>query len=44
METGAKIVITSKGSIKEGRLHQKRDLKPDPSENEDLHVLVEVET
>lgn len=43
-ETGAKIVIRGKGSIKEGRLNQKRDLKPDPSENEDLHVLVEAET
>jgi splicing factor 1 len=30
--------------VKEGRLQQKRDLKPDPSENEDLHVLVEAET
>ncbi|KAL2558486.1 splicing factor-related [Forsythia ovata] len=43
-ETGAKIVIRGKGSIKEGRLQQKRDLKPDLSENEDLHVLVEAET
>ncbi|GAB4825909.1 Splicing factor 1 [Ancistrocladus abbreviatus] len=43
-ETGAKIVIRGKGSVKEGRLLQKRDLKPDPSENEDLHVLVEAET
>ncbi|XP_073003043.1 splicing factor-like protein 1 [Typha latifolia] len=43
-ETGAKIVIRGKGSIKEGKLQQKRDLKPDPSENEDLHVLVEAET
>ncbi|KAK6145656.1 hypothetical protein DH2020_022476 [Rehmannia glutinosa] len=43
-ETGAKIVIRGKGSIKEGRLQQKRDLKPDPSENEDLHVLVEADT
>ncbi|PIA51785.1 hypothetical protein AQUCO_01100569v1 [Aquilegia coerulea] len=43
-ETGAKIVIRGKGSIKEGRLQQKRDLKPDPAENEDLHVLVEAET
>lgn len=42
-ETGAKIVIRGKGSVKEGRLQQKRDLKPDPSENEDLHVLVEAE-
>lgn len=43
-ETGAKIVIRGKGSIKEGRLQQKRDVKPDPSENEDLHVLVEADT
>ncbi|KAK1299321.1 hypothetical protein QJS10_CPB14g01245 [Acorus calamus] len=32
------------GSVKEGRLQQKRDVKPDPSENEDLHVLVEADT
>ncbi|KAL4324204.1 hypothetical protein GQ457_11G030210 [Hibiscus cannabinus] len=43
-ETGAKIVIRGKGSVKEGRFQQKRDMKPDPSENEDLHVLVEAET
>ncbi|KAL6531216.1 Splicing factor 1 [Orobanche hederae] len=43
-ETGAKIVIRGKGSTKEGRLQQKRDMKPDPSENEDLHVLVEADT
>ncbi|XP_057511803.1 splicing factor-like protein 1 [Actinidia eriantha] len=43
-ETGAKIVIRGKGSIKEGRLGQNRDLKFDPAENEDLHVLVEAET
>ncbi|CAN6705502.1 unnamed protein product [Malus baccata var. baccata] len=43
-ETGAKIVIRGKGSVKEGRSQQKRDLKPDPSENEDLHVLVEADT
>ncbi|CAL5015593.1 unnamed protein product [Urochloa decumbens] len=43
-ETGAKIVIRGKGSVKEGKLLQKRDIKPDPSENEDLHVLVEAET
>eukprot|EP01018_Ginkgo_biloba_P033296 Gb_23987 [translate_table: standard] len=42
-ETGAKIVIRGKGSVKEGRSQQKRDLKPDPSENEDLHVLVEAD-
>ncbi|KAL7147585.1 hypothetical protein ABFS83_06G117500 [Erythranthe nasuta] len=43
-ETGAKIVIRGKGSVKEGRLQQKRDLKPDYSDNEDLHVLVEADT
>ncbi|CAA7026650.1 unnamed protein product [Microthlaspi erraticum] len=43
-ETGAKIVIRGKGSVKEGRLQQKKDLKYDPSENEDLHVLVEADT
>ncbi|KAK9052334.1 hypothetical protein SSX86_028963 [Deinandra increscens subsp. villosa] len=43
-ETGAKIVIRGKGSIKEGRLGQKRDLKFDPAENDDLHVFVEAET
>lgn len=43
-ETGAKIVIRGKGSVKEGRLQQKRDLNFDPAENEDLHVLVEADT
>nr|CAD1824382.1 unnamed protein product [Ananas comosus var. bracteatus] len=43
-ETGAKIVIRGKGSVKEGKLLQKRDMKPDPAENEDLHVLVEADT
>ncbi|KAK4353883.1 hypothetical protein RND71_026077 [Anisodus tanguticus] len=43
-ETGAKIVIRGKGSIKEGRLQQKGNLKHDPAENEDLHVLVEADT
>ncbi|GFQ05068.1 branchpoint-bridging protein [Phtheirospermum japonicum] len=43
-ETGAKIVIRGKGSVKEGRLQQKRDMKHDPAENEDLHVLVEADT
>ncbi|XP_057817411.1 splicing factor-like protein 1 [Cryptomeria japonica] len=42
-ETGAKIVIRGKGSVKEGRSQQKRDIKPDPYENEDLHVLVEAD-
>ncbi|KAL6580590.1 hypothetical protein OROMI_008614 [Orobanche minor] len=43
-ETGSKIVIRGKGSVKDGRLQQKRDLKHDPAENEDLHVLVEADT
>ncbi|CAN8302282.1 unnamed protein product [Cochlearia groenlandica] len=43
-ETGAKIVIRGKGSVKEGRHQQKKDMKYDPSENEDLHVFVEAET
>ncbi|KAF9617517.1 hypothetical protein IFM89_036721 [Coptis chinensis] len=43
-DTGAKIVIRGKGSIKEGRLQNKRDMKYDPAENEDLHVLVEADT
>ena len=30
-DTGAKIVIRDKGSVKEGRFQQKRELKPDPS-------------
>lgn len=42
-ETGAKIVIRGKGSAKEGRLPQKRDMRPDPGENEELHVLVEAD-
>ncbi|PKA61365.1 KH domain-containing protein [Apostasia shenzhenica] len=43
-ETGAKIVIRGKGSIKEGKFQQKGNLRVDPAENEDLHVLVEAET
>lgn len=43
-ETGAKIVIRGKGSMKEGKLNQyRKDLKYDPGENEDLHVLVEAD-
>ncbi|XP_077225880.1 splicing factor-like protein 1 [Tasmannia lanceolata] len=38
-ESGARIVIRGKGSVKEGK-PQKRD----PSDNEDLHVLVEAGT
>ncbi|XP_071706541.1 splicing factor-like protein 1 [Rutidosis leptorrhynchoides] len=43
-ETGAKIVIRGKGSMKEGKFQQKGNLKPDPYENEDLHVMVEADT
>ncbi|MCO5583948.1 hypothetical protein L7F22_037866 [Adiantum nelumboides] len=42
-ETGAKIVIRGKGSAKEGRLGQKRDMWADPGENEELHVLIEAD-
>ncbi|XP_043714200.1 splicing factor-like protein 1 [Telopea speciosissima] len=38
-ETGARIVIRGKGSILKKRAHQ----KPDPSDNDDLHVLVEAD-
>eukprot|EP00899_Mesostigma_viride_P027006 jgi/Mesvir1/7490/Mv19250-RA.1 len=38
-ETGCKIAIRGKGSVKEGR--SRREMKPDPSENEDLHVLIQ---
>ncbi|XP_042509743.1 splicing factor-like protein 1 [Macadamia integrifolia] len=38
-ETGARIVLRGKGSVKEKRAHQ----KPDPSDNDDLHVLVEAD-
>ena len=43
-DTCTKISIRGNGSIKEGRSAQKRGSKPDPSENEDLHVLVEADT
>ncbi|KAF5843366.1 hypothetical protein DUNSADRAFT_17944 [Dunaliella salina] len=42
-ETGAKIAIRGRGSVKEGRL-RKDSSKPDPSENEELHVLVTADT
>ncbi|KAH7447291.1 hypothetical protein KP509_01G100600 [Ceratopteris richardii] len=42
-ETGAKIVIRGKGSMKEGRSHQKKDYRMDSGENEDLHVYVEAD-
>ncbi|KAJ7259609.1 hypothetical protein O6H91_Y409000 [Diphasiastrum complanatum] len=42
-ETGTKIVIRGKGSVKEGRSHQRREFKADSSENEDLHVLIEAD-
>jgi len=41
-ETGAKIVLRGRGSRKDSQL-QRRDLKPDPSDNDDLHVLVEAD-
>lgn len=41
-ETGAKIAIRGKGSVKEGRA--KKEAKPDPSENEELHVLITGDT
>lgn len=37
-ETNCKIAIRGRGSVKEGR--SKREAKPDPSDNEDLHVLI----
>lgn len=43
-ETGAKIALRGKGSVKEGRSSTRRDMKPDPSENEPLHVLVTADT
>ena len=36
-ETGAKIFIRGRGSVKEGR---ERREKPDPSDNDDLHVQI----
>jgi hypothetical protein len=41
-ETGAKIAIRGKGSVKEGR--SRRDGKADPSETEELHVLIIADT
>ena len=38
-ETGCKIVIRGKGSVKEGK-RSRRDGMPDPTENEDLHVVI----
>ncbi|CAN6462336.1 unnamed protein product [Victoria cruziana] len=43
-ETGAKIIIRGKGSMKERKKQKKSDLKFDFSENEDLHVFIEAET
>ncbi|XP_058082497.1 splicing factor-like protein 1 [Magnolia sinica] len=42
-ESGARVLIRGKGSVKGGKAHHRRDMKPDPSENEDLHVLVEAD-
>ncbi|CAD7701777.1 unnamed protein product [Ostreobium quekettii] len=41
-ETGAKIAIRGRGSVKEGRV--RKDMKPDPSEDDDLHVLITADT
>lgn len=40
-ETNCKIAIRGRGSVKEGR--SRKESKPDPSENEDLHVLITAE-
>jgi hypothetical protein len=41
-ESNCKIAIRGRGSVKEGR--SRKDTKPDPSDNEDLHVLVTGDT
>lgn len=41
-ESNCKIAIRGRGSVKEGR--SRKDAKPDPSDNEDLHVLVTGDT
>lgn len=47
-ESGAKIAIRGRGSTKEGRGprvgRDGRELRPDNSENEDLHVLITGDT
>jgi hypothetical protein len=40
-ETNCKIAIRGRGSVKEGR--SRKEAKPDPSDNEDLHVLITAE-
>lgn len=42
-ETQCKIAIRGRGSVKEGR-QARRDGRPDPSEDEDLHVLIQGES
>jgi splicing factor 1 len=37
-DTNCKIAIRGRGSVKEGRT--RKDGKPDPSDTEELHVLV----
>lgn len=37
-ESNCKIAIRGRGSVKEGR--SRKEAKPDPSDNEDLHVLI----
>ena len=41
-ETGSRIVIRGKGSVKEGR--RKEAGKLEPGEDEELHVLITAET
>jgi hypothetical protein len=40
-ETNCRIAIRGRGSVKEGR--SRKEAKPDPSDNEDLHVLITAE-
>ncbi|XP_058075878.1 splicing factor-like protein 1 [Magnolia sinica] len=42
-ETGARIRLRGKGSEKEGKAQPRKDVKPDPSEDEDTHVLIEAD-
>ncbi|KAL4191678.1 hypothetical protein AMTRI_Chr07g81750 [Amborella trichopoda] len=42
-ETGARIVIRGKGSVKEGRALQKHHVKLESLHDEDLHILVEAD-
>lgn len=42
-ETGAKIAIRGRGSVKEGRARP-TGVKPDPSDEEETHVLITADT